>query len=131
MGEGIQARLKKLTGIYCEKCGKEGKLNVHHKDKNMQNNDLFNLILLCDKCHSIAHKEENKGKICITCHKHFEPKSTNQMYCGEGCRRKAREILEVGTEEEFQQFQKMKQQILANYKKPKFFKEHNKNIKLI
>jgi len=131
MGNEIKARLKKLIGKNCEKCGKEGKLNLHHKDKDMQNNDVFNLVLLCDKCHSSMHKEENEGKVCITCHKRYQPNSTNQIYCSEGCRRKAREILEAGTEEEFQKFQKMKQQIMINYKKPKKFRKYNQNKRLI
>lgn len=44
----------------CEKCGISDKrvLQVHHKDKNRQNNKLENLELLCANCHLIAHYNE-------------------------------------------------------------------------
>lgn len=38
----------------CEICGREG-FEVHHKDETKENHNLENLILLCKKCHLMAH----------------------------------------------------------------------------
>lgn len=50
--------------IACEVCGapKEGKarLELHHKDKNPQNNSLDNLQMLCIRCHRKLHAAERK-----------------------------------------------------------------------
>jgi 5-methylcytosine-specific restriction endonuclease McrA len=42
----------------CVRCGFSNilALEVHHKDKNRQNNDLENLEILCANCHTIEHK---------------------------------------------------------------------------
>ena len=41
----------------CEECGFEAQerrqLDVHHKDKNRENNDPLNLITLCPPCHRL------------------------------------------------------------------------------
>jgi hypothetical protein len=39
---------------YCKMCGDEANL-VHHIDLNKNNNDINNLILLCNSCHSSIH----------------------------------------------------------------------------
>jgi hypothetical protein len=39
----------------CERCGKHGKLHVHHKDENPRNNDPSNLMTLCVSCHRRCH----------------------------------------------------------------------------
>jgi len=117
----IKSKLKQLTNNKCEMCFKIENLKIHHIDKNFQNNDIFNLILLCSKCHYWSHIKENEGKICVNCHKKYKPINKNQLYCSEPCRRKAREILEAGTNEEFKLFQELKQQIMSKYKQPKFF----------
>lgn len=42
----------------CEHCGYDKIpeiLGVHHKDKNRNNNNISNLIVLCPNCHSIEH----------------------------------------------------------------------------
>lgn len=51
----------------CEICGKkaEGRnIQVHHKDKNGNNNDLENLQVVCSKCHSLLHpkKRDSLGR---------------------------------------------------------------------
>ena len=53
----IKLRVFASKGEKCELCGynKKGILNVHHKDKNRQNNDLSNLELLCPNCHAEKH----------------------------------------------------------------------------
>jgi hypothetical protein len=41
----------------CERCSYDKKqiLNVHHKDRNRDHNDLSNLELLCPNCHAEEH----------------------------------------------------------------------------
>jgi len=40
----------------CELCGKKGKLEIHHLDKNVENDTFENQMWICHKCHSITHK---------------------------------------------------------------------------
>lgn len=58
---GLKMRLLQIRKPVCERCeyGKYEILNVHHKDRNRQNNDLENLELLCPNCHSEEHYLEN------------------------------------------------------------------------
>lgn len=49
----------------CEDCGVKEDLQVHHKDKDRNNNLITNLRTLCRTCHSKNHKGKvpwNKGK---------------------------------------------------------------------
>ena len=40
----------------CQMCSYVGfELEVHHFDKNNQNDDVFNLVPLCTHCHKLAH----------------------------------------------------------------------------
>lgn len=101
---GLQNRLKKLTADQCEKCSEKGKLDIHHLDKNVQNNNIYNLKLVCKKCHSKYHKGkfiDTKTKLCRFCEKEFVIKSMTHYYCSEGCRRAYREVLEAGTIPQF------------------------------
>jgi len=44
--------------IKCEQCGYDEEpkiLGVHHKDRNRNNNEMFNLEVLCPICHSLEH----------------------------------------------------------------------------
>jgi 5-methylcytosine-specific restriction endonuclease McrA len=48
----------------CERCGyddKPGILQVHHKDRDRENNALSNLEVLCPNCHAEEHLEERKS----------------------------------------------------------------------
>jgi len=56
----IKIRLIKARGNRCEKCGydKIEILQVHHKDKNKNNNNLDNLELICPNCHFEKHYSE-------------------------------------------------------------------------
>lgn len=53
----LKIRLLKIRGSKCERCGFEKYeiLQIHHKDKNRNNNDLNNLELICPNCHSEEH----------------------------------------------------------------------------
>lgn len=56
---------RKNTPAECEKCKSRDYriLAVHHKDKNRENNNPYNLIWLCHSCHYLVHhfKEESVG----------------------------------------------------------------------
>jgi hypothetical protein len=49
----LKLRLLELRGNICERCGysKYEILQVHHRDRNRENNDLDNLELICPNCH--------------------------------------------------------------------------------
>ncbi len=53
----IKVRLLDLRGKVCERCGYDifEILQVHHKDRNRENNDLGNLELICPNCHYREH----------------------------------------------------------------------------
>lgn len=49
----------------CERCGYSahiGILEIHHKDRDTNNNFRSNLVLLCPNCHSIDHLMAKDGK---------------------------------------------------------------------
>ncbi len=54
---GLKIRLIEERGKNCEKCGynKFEILQVHHKDRNRNNNVLENLELICPNCHYEEH----------------------------------------------------------------------------
>ena len=49
-------------GKKCEICGSEEKIHVHHKDADILNNSLSNLLIVCQKCHFKEHKLLNIKK---------------------------------------------------------------------
>lgn len=53
----LKMRLSEIRGKVCEKCGydKYEILQVHHKDRNKNNNELSNLELICPNCHYEEH----------------------------------------------------------------------------
>lgn len=53
-----QAKLTSVENPKCEECGYDNvlALEIHHKDKNRNNNSLDNLQILCCNCHTIKHK---------------------------------------------------------------------------
>ena len=53
----LKMRLLQARGNKCERCGfdKYQILQVHHKDKNRNNNDLDNLEIICPNCHFEEH----------------------------------------------------------------------------
>ena len=44
----------------CERCGKSGRLDRHHKDENTANNLRENIEFLCRKCHMTADGRINR-----------------------------------------------------------------------
>ena len=55
--KSLKLRLLKNRGQNCEKCGydKYEILQVHHKNRDRQNNNLENLELICPNCHAEEH----------------------------------------------------------------------------
>ena len=57
---------KAYYGYCCSECGKKcDHLEIHHKDKNPQNNSIDNLAVLCKECHDRHHPNRpgaNNGK---------------------------------------------------------------------
>ena len=53
----LKVRLLKLRGNECKKCGydKYEILQVHHIDRNRENNEIDNLELICPNCHAEEH----------------------------------------------------------------------------
>lgn len=58
----------------CEICGKTGKLDIHHKDGDYNNNNIDNLMCICRSCHTKIHRPKSK---CIICGKPMKAKG----YC--------------------------------------------------
>lgn len=53
----LKIRLMEQRGKTCERCGFKifQILQVHHRDRNTDNNELHNLELLCPNCHTAEH----------------------------------------------------------------------------
>lgn len=53
----LKRRLKNARGENCERCGYDvfQILQVHHVDRDRENNELKNLELLCPNCHAEEH----------------------------------------------------------------------------
>ena len=57
----LKIRLLNQRGKNCERCGyaKIEILQVHHKNRNKENNELENLELICPNCHAEEHFLKN------------------------------------------------------------------------
>jgi hypothetical protein len=53
----IKQRLLKERGEKCERCGfqKYNILQMHHKDRDRNNNNMNNMEIICPNCHAIEH----------------------------------------------------------------------------
>jgi hypothetical protein len=58
-GKKIRTHLLNKQNNKCAYCGRNGKLEIHHKDKNKLNNLLSNLVILCKSCHA---KDDAKSR---------------------------------------------------------------------
>lgn len=58
--KALKIKLLKIRGNTCERCGysKTKILQVHHKDRNRENNNIDNLELICPNCHYEEHHLE-------------------------------------------------------------------------
>ena len=55
-------RIIKLRGHNCERCGYPGYIELHHilEVNNGGKNHDDNLVMLCEKCHAVAHGYKKK-----------------------------------------------------------------------
>lgn len=60
-----ELKLNSVNDPKCEKCGFANilALEVHHKDRNRENNNLDNLQILCCNCHTIEHRNKNEDVV--------------------------------------------------------------------
>src|SRR3989338_1620840 len=70
--QSIKLQLLRIRGKNCERCGynKFEILQVHHKNRDRNNNDLGNLELICPNCHYEEHLLEKSWL------KNFDEKET-------------------------------------------------------
>lgn len=121
VNNNLHSRIHQLSKEQCMKCGTIGEdrnLHIHHIDLNFTNNNLFNLTKLCAKCHTNIHLTVNgeTEKTCFVCKNKFRTKSSKHIHCNEGCRRKAREILEAGTQEEYLSLMESRRKYTTEYR---------------
>lgn len=60
----LKLRLLEKRGHQCERCGysKVEILQIHHRDRNRENNTLDNLELVCPNCHYEEHYSKHKER---------------------------------------------------------------------
>lgn len=69
LARSMKLRLFEKRGRICERCGYSEYriLEVHHKDRDHQNNNFDNLELICPNCHSLEHlfykNNKNEGGV--------------------------------------------------------------------
>lgn len=51
--------IRERAGGKCEVCGREGRLDIHHRDFSKDNHDPENLQVLCRRCHKLDHSSRN------------------------------------------------------------------------
>lgn len=64
----IRQKILEKFNNKCILCGSTEELHVHHVDKNRKNNNLNNLLLVCEGCHFRFHgklkvDKSNEGKV--------------------------------------------------------------------
>ena len=64
----------------CLKCNSDKKLIVHHIDKNDTNNELTNLVTLCNACHLDLHRRK-PWKLKLQQRKERQRKARNKQIC--------------------------------------------------
>lgn len=65
----------------CEQCGATEKLHVHHKDKDVTNNDPGNLTTLCASCHLKLHWAQDRDERMASISAHTrQPSSDGSRY---------------------------------------------------
>lgn len=51
--------LLNMLGNECKNCGTVEDVQIHHTDKDTKNNNINNLVVLCQRCHKQEHKRTN------------------------------------------------------------------------
>lgn len=85
---GIGTYRKEALSHYeksCIKCGHTKKVIVHHIDENRKNNNLSNLMILCESCHVKIHKPPVIKK-CNRCNVTIKDSRNGHIkYCSRYC----------------------------------------------
>jgi len=78
---------KRRKGNKCEICNSIEDIEVHHIDRNIENNNIENLQVLCNKCHIKRHRENKPHLIkkCEWCDKEFTSYHKPQRFCSISC----------------------------------------------
>lgn len=80
--------------LICSICGREKSIIIHHLDKNVKNNNILNLKILCQSCHVKLHnknehktfKDRAKHFICCICRKDFiDYPNQDRKVCSSAC----------------------------------------------
>jgi hypothetical protein len=77
----------------CEDCGEWRWLDVHHSDRDYENNSTENLIVLCPNCHRARHGIPNIRTVCVACQREFIAVGSYvrqhgiPKWCSQDCRR--------------------------------------------
>jgi 5-methylcytosine-specific restriction endonuclease McrA len=58
----LKKLVKKRDGNHCCICSKDKRLHIHHKDSNIKNNSIDNLMTVCVLCHKAIHSVFPTGK---------------------------------------------------------------------
>ena len=100
----IQEKINRLNMSICEICKSKEFTEIHHRDKNQQNNNIWNLIRVCRKCHNRIENKQYPTRKCKYCKKEFQMKNATQKYCNNSCVRAYRYFIETATNEEWKRF---------------------------
>jgi len=61
--ERLKRIIRERDGFKCQMCGRDNSemdLHIHHIDQNKHNNSAYNLITLCNSCHSNVHSKNRR-----------------------------------------------------------------------
>lgn len=73
----LKRRIKIRDAYTCQACNSvypSQQLDVHHVDRNLENNDEHNLVTLCRSCHSAVHGKSQKSNDKIRYYQSLLPK---------------------------------------------------------
>ena len=90
MSNGYRAALVEALGGECARCRTTDGLEIHHKDRDRENNTVDNLELLCNGCHTEEHRGERNDVLPNNYAGRMEPEeirlkdvnSNGQIYLG-------------------------------------------------
>ncbi|NTV23487.1 MAG: HNH endonuclease [Nanoarchaeota archaeon] len=60
--EWLKRQVYKRDGYKCMKCGSKDDVWIHHIDHDQTNNEMTNLISMCNRCNSKMYKVKKMGE---------------------------------------------------------------------
>jgi len=67
-------------GRYCHRCGSRDKIQVHHIDGDDENDELSNLVPLCEPCHVKVHADRSRAAWPPATWREFEVQLSEAQY---------------------------------------------------